>query len=141
MRIEGANKNDVGTGKVRVDLIPTRPLEEIAGVLAHGAEKYGQNNWRGGLRWSRYYAAILRHLFAWERGEDMDPDSELGHLAHAATCMLFLMEMETTRRDLDDRFRYTDGEVDEKTNVTRYLPRDPLQTGGIAHGADADKNG
>jgi hypothetical protein len=79
-------------GKSRVDLIPPEPLLDIGYVLGHGAEKYGENNWQlvaGGE--NRYYAALLRHLFAWRQGEMIDPESGLSHLSHVATNTLFLM--------------------------------------------------
>ncbi len=67
-------------------------MEAIAEVLTFGASKYGANNWRRGARWGRYYAALLRHLFAWWRGQDLDPETGLSHLAHAGRCLVFLME-------------------------------------------------
>lgn len=79
-------------GKPRLDLLPTSALEEVAKVMAAGAAKYDDHNWRKGTAWSRYYAAALRHLFAWWRGEDNDPETGLSHLAHATCCLLFILE-------------------------------------------------
>jgi hypothetical protein len=39
-------------------------------------------------------AAALRHLIRWWRGEKIDPDSGLPHLAHAACSIFFLLEKE-----------------------------------------------
>lgn len=93
--------------KPRTDLLPAFELLEVASVLGHGAEKYGVRNYlRGdGLATSRVYAAALRHLFAWSGGEDRDEDSGLSHLAHAACCVLMLMEIKRLRRGADDRGR------------------------------------
>ena len=77
-------------GKARYDLIPATPLHEVVLVLTHGAEKYGDENWRKGAT-DRYFAAAMRHLWAWWRGEETDAESGLSHLAHAACCVLFLM--------------------------------------------------
>ena len=101
-----APKND--NGKIRYEFIPVAPLREIAMVLTFGAKKYNHNaysdsRYRGGLEWSRYYGAILRHVFAWWGGEQNDPESGLHHLAHAACCILFLMHFEDIHPELDDR--------------------------------------
>ncbi len=90
--------------KPRLDLLPSRPVEEVALVLAFGGGKYGDNNWRKGMFWSRVIAASLRHIFAFMRGEDKDPESGLSHLAHAATNLLFLIEYTHTKKDHDDRY-------------------------------------
>lgn len=82
-------------GKPRLDLVPALAELEVARVLTHGASRYGADNWRRveGARW-RYLAACMRHLNAWRRGERLDEDSGLSHLAHAACCVLFLLELE-----------------------------------------------
>jgi hypothetical protein len=81
-------------GKARFDLIPPRALLEVAQVLAHGARKYSDDNWRQVPEArKRYTAAAYRHLNAWQRGEACDAESGLSHLAHAACCLFFLMEV------------------------------------------------
>jgi hypothetical protein len=55
---DGGNKFD--GDKLRVDLIPVEAIEGIAGILTHGAKKYGDNNWREGIKFTRVYGAILR---------------------------------------------------------------------------------
>jgi hypothetical protein len=89
--------------KVPLGLLPPGPLTEIAWVLDHGAKKYGRDNWRGGMKWTRLYSAVLRHLFAWARGENNDPETGRSHLAHAACALLFLLEYRSTHPELDDR--------------------------------------
>lgn len=79
-------------GKPRWSLLPLDTITQVVAVLEHGAKKYGDDNWRyveNGR--TRYYDALMRHVDAWWRGEDNDPDSGLPHLAHAACCILFLM--------------------------------------------------
>jgi hypothetical protein len=102
-------KSAESAGKVRLDLVPTAAVEQVAAVLTFGARKYGDNNWCRGARWGRYYAAALRHVFAWWRGEDRDPETGLSHLAHAVCCLLFLMEYQDNGWGADDRFREPDG--------------------------------
>lgn len=96
-------KND--DGKVRLDLLPTEALEEIAKVLTFGAKKYAAHNWRKGFVWSRTVAAMLRHLYAWMRGEDKDPESGLSHMAHVGCNVLFLLTFIVTKTGEDDRFK------------------------------------
>lgn len=79
------------TGKLPLDLLPFGALEEVAKVLAFGASKYGPNNWQNVKPKRRYLAAALRHLSAVIRGQEIDPESGLPHLAHAAACVLFLL--------------------------------------------------
>lgn len=93
-------KND--EGKLRYDLVPPDALEEVVRVYTHGAHKYGDQNYRAGLNWSRVYAAMLRHLEAWRKGEEVDPEGFL-HLAAVAWGSLTLMEYAKIRQDLDDR--------------------------------------
>ena len=90
-------------GKPRIDLIPPQPLLEIGNCLAKGAIKYPDRNWEKGLKWSRVYAALMRHLFKWWKGEKNDPEDGISHLTHAATDILFLMEYQYTHQDYDDR--------------------------------------
>lgn len=90
--------------KLRLDLLPIRPLEAIGEVLTFGAKKYSERNWEKGFSWSRPFGACLRHLFAFWRGEKYDPETGLPHLAHAACCVLFLLEFsEYSGAGKDDR--------------------------------------
>ena len=85
-------------GKPRWDLIPFRALASMVDVLTHGAKEYAPNNWRKveGAHW-RYYRAALGHLVAWWLGEKLDQKSGLPHLAHAACCIFFLLELDEER--------------------------------------------
>jgi hypothetical protein len=89
-------------GKIRTDLLPVEPLMEIAKVLTMGAKKYPERNWEDGMDWHRPYGAILRHLFAWWKGEDLD-ESGLSHLAHAGCEVLFLLEYHLKQKGNDNR--------------------------------------
>ncbi len=90
--------------KVRLDLLSPIALNEIAKVLTFGAKKYSDHNWRNGFKWSRLLGATLRHIFAFIGGQDKDPETGLSHLAHAGSCIMFLLEHESTHKDLDDRY-------------------------------------
>lgn len=89
--------------KRRYDLIPYDALEEIIKALEFGAEKYGDDNYLHGTKWTRYWSASMRHLTAWIRGETIDPESGLSHLAHTEACVLFLLTYERRNIGEDDR--------------------------------------
>ena len=73
----------VNDAKPRLDLLEVCADEDIADVLAHGADKYGVENYRDiPIHLRTYIAATRRHLNAIKRGEDVDPDSGKSHWAH-----------------------------------------------------------
>lgn len=78
------------SNKVRTDLYPTASFLGTCRVLTHGAKKYAARNWEKGILFGRVYGALLRHLFAWWAGEDIDPESGEHHLDHAGCCIAFL---------------------------------------------------
>jgi Domain of unknown function (DUF5664) len=92
-------------GKLRIDLVPYELIAGNARAMGFGALKYGDNNWRGGLKWSRCFGALCRHLWDWWRGAGPDPESGLDHLDHAAACLGFLMEYQATKTGEDDRYK------------------------------------
>jgi hypothetical protein len=92
-------------GKLPLHLLSTEAMNQTAAVLAFGADKYAEHNWRKGFAWSRPLAAAMRHITAFNAGEDKDPESGLSHLAHAACCIMFLLEFEKTHKELDDRYK------------------------------------
>ena len=69
--------------KSGVDQIPVEVLLEWGDVFTMGTAKYGRNNWKSGTDWHEFYGSALRHMFAFWKGEDNDPESGLSHLAHA----------------------------------------------------------
>ena len=91
--------------KPPMNLISRAAMEELAKVLGFGASKYQPENWRGGIAYSRIIAAAMRHLHAFNDGENKDPESGLSHVAHAMCNLMFLLEFEKYRIDLDDRYK------------------------------------
>ena len=80
-------------GKLEYGLLPPFALEETVKVLTFGAQKYERDNWQkvpDSKR--RYFDALQRHVWAWKRGEQIDPESGIHHLAHAMCCLMFLYE-------------------------------------------------
>ena len=101
-----ATKHD--QAKPRAELLPSAPLLMIAEVLSFGAEKYAAHNWRQGFDQSRLIGAAMRHLLAYNDGEDTDPESGLSHLAHLGCCVLFLLEHQAKGIGCDDRYKGID---------------------------------
>lgn len=93
-------------GKPPMNLLGRKFKRAVADVLAHGAEKYGEYNWAQGMKWSRIAAACERHLDAWIDGEDLDTEFGLSHLAHAACCLMFLIEYQERGLGEDDRHKW-----------------------------------
>jgi hypothetical protein len=91
--------------KLPLHLLDVQALEGLAAVLDFGQKKYTAENWRGGISYTRLIAALLRHIFAILRGEDIDPESNLPHIDHVGCCWMFLSNMMKTRLDLDDRYK------------------------------------
>jgi len=81
--------------KLEWSLLPMREVEEVIKVLMHGAKKYSRDNWMHVKPKERYLDAALRHLTARAKGEILDPESGLQHLAHSVCCILFLLWNDT----------------------------------------------
>ncbi len=98
------------SGKANWALMPFEAIEEILKVLEFGALKYdGWNFAKGaGMKWTRVSNSLLRHVFAWVRGEDKDPESGLSHLGHIGCNVIFLiyyMKYGEVYGAGDDRFK------------------------------------
>jgi len=99
--INSGLKHDLG--KPMMELIDADFELDLARVLTNGANKYDAENWRKGIAFKRLIGAAKRHINAIERGEDIDPEWNLLHTAHAACELMFLHWMIKNRPDLDDR--------------------------------------
>lgn len=91
---------------------PPEAMMELAKVYAYGAHtKYAPHNYRLGYQWSNVYNALYRHILASIGGEDVDPESKLLHMAHAAWHCLTLVQFYLDQQDgrhppeFDDRFK------------------------------------
>lgn len=74
------------------------------------SEKEGSWNYmeKGGLKTSRVYGALLRHMFSWFRGESIDPESGESHLAHAGCCIMMLIELDKFGKNKDKPNHYNE---------------------------------
>lgn len=91
--------------KPAMALLSPKGLEEEAKGMTYGAKKYGMYNWRNGIVVTRYISAALRHIFAFLRGEDLDPESGVSHLGHAKCNLGMALQALEDNPKLDDRFK------------------------------------
>ena len=125
--------------KPRMDLLDAYALIETAKVMTFGASKYEDHNWRKGMKYGRFIAALLRHIFAFMRGEDNDPETGLSHIAHAMCCCMFLLWTVKHRPDLDDRWKGTPQEKRESNKYYElmgdapFIPSPGYTPGGHRH--------
>lgn len=96
-------RRDTREGKGRFDLLMPFAIVRDATLMERGAAKYGDNNWRKGIPFSRCLDSATRHLFqilAGDRTED--------HFAAVRFNIGAIMEMEEyirrgeLPRELDD---------------------------------------
>ena len=101
-QLEGQKFDD---GKTRYDLIDSYALHQLAEIYTFGARKYEDNNWRKGFKFGRIFGALMRHSWAFWRGEDLDEESGLPHMAHAAWCCFTLLNFSEFNIGEDDRIK------------------------------------
>lgn len=99
----GGIKHDLG--KPQCSLISSVALMQLAEVLSFGAKKYDSHNWRNGFVWSRVMDAALRHIYKYNSGELIDPETGLSHLSHAFCNLMFLIEFEQCNIGTNDLWK------------------------------------
>lgn len=101
----GAVKFD--QGKTDWAILPIGASEEIIKVFKFGETKYSRGNYLegNGLEYSRVLNSLLRHIHAFMRGEDLDPETGISHMAHAGCNIYMLLTYELNKQKFnnDDR--------------------------------------
>lgn len=90
-------------GKVRYSLLPWDVIRELVKIYEYGYDKYGKDNWKKGMSWSRVYDSAMRHLQSFWGGEDTDPESGLHHLSHVTWNIVTLLWYFIHKVGTDDR--------------------------------------
>ena len=72
-------------------------------VLEFGANKYARDNWKKGREVTQLCESLSRHLFAFMRGEDVDPESGVSHIGHIMCNAMFIEHCLKHHPDMDDR--------------------------------------
>ncbi len=96
----GAEK---GVKQARYDLIPAHALEALAEHYGRGTRKYADRNWETGYAWGKSFAALMRHAWAWWRGEDIDAETGSSHMTAVAWHALALYTFQQRNKGTDDR--------------------------------------
>jgi len=77
-------------------------------ALMFGEKKYSRFNYKTGFKNTRLTAAALRHIMAYQDGEDNDPESGLPHLAHAMVALGMLLDNEKNNVMEEGRYAIPD---------------------------------
>lgn len=86
-------------GKPRLSLVPPILIRAVGTVMTHGAEKYGEGNWRS-VEPKRYRDALARHYCDYmEDPYGVDKHSGLPHLWHIACNVAFLIVLDKEKTD------------------------------------------
>lgn len=91
------------SNKPRYDLLHPKAQEGIVKVLTAGANKYVERNWELGMNWTTVLASMKRHIAAFERGEDYDPETGELHIDHVQCNAHFLSAYYSIYPQGDDR--------------------------------------
>lgn len=92
-------------GKSRMSLIPFTALRALGDVYTIGAQKYNDNNWLKGTKWSRLQDAMLRHYERFAAGEDTDEETGLLHTAQMTWNAIGLLTYQLLNIGEDDRWK------------------------------------
>lgn len=90
-------------GKRQWSLVDFKSLESMVEVLEFGAIKYDPYNWTKGMPVTKVSESLLRHMFAFLKGENKDSESGLDHLGHIMCNAMFLSYIMREKPHFDDR--------------------------------------
>lgn len=98
----GGEKGQKDAQPSTLDAVALLKLAEVSGF---GARKYAAHNYLKGYPWSLSLDALHRHLWLFQSGQDLDDESGLPHMAHAAWHALALVSFLERGLGTDNRFR------------------------------------
>lgn len=87
-------------GKLKISLVPTQVIKDIAEVRMYGVDKYKDpNNWQL-VEVERYRDALLRHTLEYIKDPySIDEESGIPHYKHMACNIAFICELEKQTTD------------------------------------------
>jgi len=86
-------------------LVDFKTVEGMVEVLEFGTKKYAANNWKKGLKTTEISESLMRHLFAYLEGEDIDEESGLPHVDHIQCNAMFLAYTHKFKPEFDTRYK------------------------------------
>jgi hypothetical protein len=95
-----------GELKPKMSLIPQLAIREVARVLTYGETKYERFNFSKEQFLTTYIDASLRHVNEFLMNKNIDNESGLNHLAHAAANLLICLDNFINKNYTDDRNPY-----------------------------------
>lgn len=90
-------------GKTRFALVSPFSEKGNAEIVTIGANKYAERNWERGMKWTTVADSLYRHMNAFMRGEDYDPETGKLHIDHVQTNASFLSHYYRFYPQGDDR--------------------------------------
>jgi hypothetical protein len=92
-------------GKIQTREVDPAFILGIGDVLTASRAKYDHFNWCKPTKLSTPYESAMRHLMAFQSGEDFDKETSKHHLLHVATNIMFMYYHITNNpEESDDRF-------------------------------------
>ena len=67
------------------------------------ASRPAERNWERGMAWCKCFASLMRHSWAWMRGEDFDPETGSHHMIAVAWNAIAIFTYATRQIGEDDR--------------------------------------
>jgi hypothetical protein len=109
-------KRDVQKGKPRYDLLDMPMLKRWAELMARGAEKYGEENWRKAAteeELKRFKASAIRHMYQWLEGDYTEDHASAVYFNIAGAEMV----KEKLKKQYDCEPPLTDEEITHMVNM------------------------
>lgn len=78
-------------------------ISEKVQIDKSGFSLAGKDNWKKGMPVTQVTESLMRHLFAFLRGEDVDPESGCRHISHVMCNTMFLEYILREKPHYDDR--------------------------------------
>lgn len=89
--------------KARYDLLPPEAMDALAMHYAKGAAKYADRNWERGMSWGKCFASLMRHAWAFWKGEDIDQETGTHHMVAVAWNAIAIFTYHSRKIGIDDR--------------------------------------
>jgi len=100
-QFETGAQRDNATGKLRMSLVPHKALNDVMMRYLQGADAYGEDNWKKGMKHSVLYDSTMRHLM-----QDFTGDDSEDHLGAALWNIMGMIWNRDHKPEMDDRKEY-----------------------------------